>query len=80
MSVCGCDGVCTSRALAPRCEEGFFLSSLLTRTHGGITERTSDPSLLRIVKLGVAGEEEKGRAAVSVCYRVALRGLSKRLY
>lgn len=57
-----------------------FLLSLLTCTHGGIAERTSDSSLLWIVKLEVAGEEEKGREAVSVCYRVGLRGLSKRLY
>lgn len=30
-------------------------------------------------KLGVAGQEEEGRVAVSVCYRVGLRGLAKRL-
>ena len=30
-------------------------------------------------KLGVASQEEEGRATVSVCYRVGLRGLAKRL-
>lgn len=31
------------------------------------------------LKLGVADQEGKGRHAVSVCYRVGLRGLAKRL-
>lgn len=33
----------------------------------------------KFLKLGVADQEEKRRQSVSVCYRVGLRGLAKRL-
>lgn len=72
-----CNGVCTLQALVHRCKERK-VSSVLNTNLQCVAVWPVIPEC-EFLKLGVADQEEKGRQAVSVCYRVGLRGLAKRL-
>lgn len=75
--VCVCNGVCTLLALVRRCKERKASSGLNTNSQC-MAARSMIPEC-EFLKLGMADQDGKRRLSVSVCYRVGLRGLAKRL-